>query len=62
MKKKGASSKELAMRILEEAQVAVVPGSAFGSEGEGYVRIAYANSYENLESAIEQIAAFMLRV
>ena len=40
----GFTSKDLAMKIIDEAHVAVVPGSAFGKEGEGYLRLAYANS------------------
>lgn len=53
--KTGFSSLELAMKILEKAHVATVPGSAFGSLGEGYLRIAYANSEERLKEAIERI-------
>jgi aminotransferase len=48
-------SEQLAAHILELAKVAVVPGSAFGEYGEGYLRLAYSNSYENIERAVEQI-------
>ena len=50
----GKSSNELANLILEGG-VAVLPGSAFGRYGEGYLRIVYANSYENLENALERM-------
>ena len=46
---------EMAEYLLEEAKVAMVPGSAFGSEGEGYLRISYACSYENLVKACDRI-------
>ena len=41
--------------LLEHAKVALVPGSAFGSEGEGYLRISYACSYEDLQEAAKRI-------
>src|SRR5487761_450451 len=52
----GFNSFDLGMKILEEAHVATEPGSAFGSEGEGYLRVAYANSAENIERALDRIA------
>jgi len=48
-------SEQLAYHILDHAKVAVVPGSAFGRYGEGYIRLAYSNSYENIEQAVERI-------
>ena len=51
----GMSSMEVAEYFLEEAKVAMVPGSAFGSEGEGYLRLSYACSYEDLQEAIRRI-------
>lgn len=51
----GINSYELAMKIIDEAHVAVVPGTAFGSEGEGYLRIAYANSTENIQEALDRM-------
>ena len=51
----GFSSEKLAMKIVDEAHVAVVPGSAFGSQGEGYLRLAYANSVENIREALERM-------
>ena len=41
--------------MLDHAKVALVPGSAFGSEGEGYLRLSYAASYEELVEACERI-------
>ena len=52
----GLSSFDLSMKILESARVATVPGSAFGSQGEGHLRIAYANSLENIELALDRIS------
>ncbi|MCL4518311.1 MAG: pyridoxal phosphate-dependent aminotransferase [Thaumarchaeota archaeon] len=51
----GFSSKDLAMKIIDESHVATVPGSAFGNQGEGYLRIAYANSIENIQQALERM-------
>jgi aspartate aminotransferase len=48
----GQSSAELAELLLEEAGVAVLPGAAFGSHGEGYLRLSYANSAENIQEAL----------
>jgi aspartate/methionine/tyrosine aminotransferase len=47
----GKASEELANLILKGG-VAVLPGSAFGKYGEGYLRIVFANSYENIEKAL----------
>jgi len=51
----GMVSRELADYLLYEAGVAVLSGTAFGANGEGYLRLSYANSYENLEEAIRRI-------
>jgi aspartate aminotransferase len=51
----GQSSDELANMLLEEMGVAVLPGTAFGKYGEGYLRLAYCNSLENIERALERI-------
>jgi aspartate/methionine/tyrosine aminotransferase len=51
----GIGSKELADRLLNEAGVACLNGSAFGEYGDGYIRFSYANSYENLMEAVERI-------
>ncbi len=58
----GMSSEEFAERLLEEERVAVVPGTAFGACGEGFVRCSYATSMELLEEAMARMAAFVQRV
>ncbi|MBI4339183.1 MAG: aminotransferase class I/II-fold pyridoxal phosphate-dependent enzyme, partial [Chloroflexi bacterium] len=55
----GLTSEEFAERLLMEERVAVVPGSAFGSSGEGYVRCCYAVSLPAIEEALERIARFV---
>lgn len=47
--------------LLHEEQVAVVPGSAFGASGAGFVRASYTNTYENIEIALERMQRFMQR-
>jgi aminotransferase len=59
IKKTGLTSTEFAKRLLHEAKVAVVPGNAFGESGEGYVRMAYATSMENLEECVKRMKGFM---
>ncbi len=53
----GKPSAEIANFLLDEANVALLPGTAFGQNGEGYLRLAYANSLENIERALERIGA-----
>ncbi|ASJ12324.1 pyridoxal phosphate-dependent aminotransferase [Thermococcus thioreducens] len=55
VKDTGLTSKEFSEMMLLEAKVAVVPGSAFGSAGEGYIRISYATAYEQLEEAMDRM-------
>ncbi len=57
----GLSSEEFCNRLLMEEQVAVVPGSAFGAAGEGYVRCSYAASLEEIEEAINRMQRFVSR-
>ncbi len=57
----GLSSDDFAEKLLFEERVAVVPGSAFGSAGEGYVRCTYCTARDKLEEAIERIGRFVLR-
>jgi len=57
----GMSSDDFAMRLLEEEEVAVVPGDAFGASGSGFVRASYATSYEKIEEALNRIESFMRR-
>ena len=58
----GMSSDEFATRLLMEEKVAVVPGTAFGACGEGFLRISYAYSLENLKVAIGRIRNFIERL
>jgi aspartate aminotransferase len=51
----GRPSGEIAERLLTEAGVAVLPGTAFGAHGEGYLRLSYANSEANLRAALERM-------
>jgi len=55
----GYNCRELADKILEEASVAVLSGTAFGQYGEGYLRLSYANSIENIQEAIRRIGALL---
>jgi aminotransferase len=57
----GMDDETFAQKLLEEQRVAVVPGSAFGAGGEGYVRCSYATSYEKIEEALIRIERFMRR-
>ena len=57
----GMTDEEFAEKLLVEEQVAVVPGSAFGSSGAGFVRCCYATAYEKIEQALERIEQFMRR-
>lgn len=57
----GLSSDAFAWTLLEEEEVAVVPGEAFGESGRGFVRAAYAQSYEKIEEALNRIESFMRR-
>ena len=58
----GMTSEEFATRFLEEEKVAVVPGSVFGECGEGYLRVSYAYSLEDLKEAIGRLGAFVGRL
>lgn len=62
IKEFGMTSEEFATRFLEEEKVAVVPGTAFGDCGEGYLRISYAYSLENLKIALGRMANFVERL
>jgi aminotransferase len=57
----GMDDNTFAERLLEEEQVAVVPGRAFGASGAGFVRMSYATAYEKIEIALERMAHFMRR-
>ncbi len=62
IKEFGMTSEEFANRLLAEEKVAVVPGTAFGDCGEGFLRISYAYSLEDLKTALEKIRAFITRL
>ena len=59
IKSLGMTSEEFATKLLMEEKVAVVPGTAFGDCGEGFLRISYAYSIENLKKALERIERFV---
>ncbi len=59
IKEFGMTSEEFATKFLEEENVAVIPGNAFGKSGEGFIRISYAYSLENLKIAIERLSRFI---
>ncbi len=62
IKEFGITSEEFAARLLEEEKVAVVPGTAFGDCGEGFLRISYAYSLDNLKLAIGKLGNFVQRL
>jgi aminotransferase len=58
----GLTSKEFALRLLQEEKVACVPGGAFGASGEGYVRCCFATALDRIQVASERMARFVQRV
>ena len=62
IKEFGMTSEEFAERFLKEEKVAAVPGTAFGESGEGFLRISYAYSLENLKVAIARLKHFVERL
>jgi aspartate/methionine/tyrosine aminotransferase len=58
----GMNSTELANLILEKAGVALLPGNSFGEYGEGYLRLSYANSIENIEKGLDKIRAALKNI
>ncbi len=59
IKKFGLSSDDFALQLLEKERLAVVPGTAFGDCGEGFIRISYAYSLEDLKKALERLKHFI---
>ena len=57
----GMDDETFSQKLLEEQRVAVVPGSAFGAGGDGFVRCSYATAYEKIEEALERLETFMRR-
>ncbi len=62
IKSTGMSSEEFCKKLLDSQKVAVVPGTAFGSSGEGFVRVSYAYSIKQINTALERIAAFVSEI
>ena len=62
IKEFGMTSEEFADRFLREEKVAVVPGTAFGDCGEGFLRISYAYSLESLKEALDRMEHFIRRL
>ncbi|MEM1756708.1 MAG: aminotransferase class I/II-fold pyridoxal phosphate-dependent enzyme, partial [Candidatus Bathyarchaeia archaeon] len=62
IKETGMKSRELANYLLEEAGVAVLPGNSFGSYGEGYLRLSFANSIENIKEALRRMKTAIERL
>ena len=56
------TSEEFATRFLKEEKVALVPGTAFGECGEGYLRISYAYSLDNLKIALSRLEKFVKKL
>jgi aspartate/methionine/tyrosine aminotransferase len=58
----GVSSEKLTWYLLDQAKIAVVPGTTLGDHAEGYIRISYANSYENLQKAMDRMSEALNRI
>jgi len=58
----GLTSKEFAVKLLEQEKVACVPGSAFGPSGEGYLRCCFATALDRIEEAADRIARFVRQI
>lgn len=61
IRRSGMSGDDFAMKLLEEEEVAMVPGDAFGPSGAGYLRASYATAYEKIEEALNRLESFMRR-
>ena len=59
IKETGLTSEEFCIRLLEEQNVLTSPGSAFGTMGEGYIRISYATSMDTIKEGLKRIRAFV---
>ena len=59
IKEFGMTSDEFATKLLQSKKVAVVPGTAFGASGEGFIRISYAYSLEDLKLALSRVEEFI---
>ena len=59
IKSTGLTSEEFAERLIKAKRVAVVPGDAFGACGEGYIRVSYCYSIDNIKEAVRRIGEFV---
>ena len=62
IKSTGVGSEQLARHLLDEAGVALLPGTAFGQFGEGYLRLSYANSIENIKEALKRMEMALAQI
>ena len=62
IKEFGMNSEDFATKLLQEEKVAIVPGTAFGDSGEGFLRISYAYSLENLKEALGRLRRFVTKL
>ena len=62
MNRRKGGSPAISRRFLQWAEVAAVPGTAFGDSGEGHLRISYAYSLDNLKRAMERLKTFVERL
>ena len=56
------TSEEFCEKLLYDQRIAVVPGNAFGDCGEGFVRVAYSNSLQNIKEAVKRIEIFLEKI
>ena len=57
----GYSSEQFALKLMNEAKVVIIPGTAFGEHGEGYLRLSYAYSLDELKESLNRIESFLSR-
>ena len=62
IKEFGMTSDEFATKLLQDQKIAVVPGTAFGACGEGFLRISYAYSLESLKTALDRMEKFVIKL
>ena len=62
IKSTGMTSEEFCTKLLFEEKVAVVPGTAFGDAGEGFIRCSYAYSIDDIKKALARIASFVKKI
>ena len=62
IQKTGLSSMEFCERLLAEEKVAVIPGTAFGACGEGFIRCSYAYALEDIKECLKRISQFVIRL